>query len=249
MWQMRDVYGVRFGVIAGFSYPGGVDPSVFLFDLDACGIVDLANAGAYDDVSEAAVAWRAMVGESAEGALPSLVPAPEQLHCLVHWDTGMGILHGAESDAALDNWFRARRRIHDVTEALRKRRTPLPPARSLYHDLDTAATVEAFTAWHADRHGAKPDPEVADALATEWLEGCLPGTEHAVSPHRVRFLQALIGDWIDDDPVTVGAKALLPEWARWHAEQSGLPQHLIDRTIAVAAGHTPPAPDCGPDNL
>jgi hypothetical protein len=250
VWQMRDVYGARFGVVAGFSYPGGVDPSVFLFDIDACGIVELANAGVYDDLSEAAAAWRAMVGEAAEGALPSLVQTPEQLHCLVHWDAGTEILRGSEPDAALDNWFRARRRVHDVAEALRERGTPLPAARSLYHDLDTAAAVEAFTAWYAGRHGAKPDPETADALATEWLEGCLPGTEHAASPHRVLFQQALISDWIDD-PVTVAAKALLPEWTRWHAEQAGLPQHLIDRTVAVAVadGHTPTAPHCGPDDL
>src|ERR1039458_4871446 len=53
---------------------------------------------------------------------------------------------------------------------------------------------------------------------------------HAASPHQADQLS----DWIPDHPVTVGAKALLPEWVRRNAEQPDLPGHLIDR--AVAAG-------------
>jgi hypothetical protein len=248
VWQMRDAYGARLGVIAGISYPGGVDPSVFLFDIDACGVVDLVNAGAFDEVAQAAAAWRAMVGDTADGARPSPVDAADRLECLVHWDAGEAVLRGTESDAALDNWFRARRRVHDVADALRRRGMPLPRARSLYHDRDTTPTAEAFTAWHVARDGTEPDPAVVDALATEWLEGCLPGTEHAASPHRVRFMQALIGDWIDD-PVTVAAKALLPVWVRWNGEQAGLPEHLVDRAADIAAGHAPTAPHCGPADL
>jgi len=29
---MQDAYGTRFGVIAEFCYPGGVDPSWYIFD-------------------------------------------------------------------------------------------------------------------------------------------------------------------------------------------------------------------------
>jgi hypothetical protein len=50
VWQVRDVYGGRFAVIAGFEYPGGTDSSVFLFDIDASGFVDLISAGVYDDI-------------------------------------------------------------------------------------------------------------------------------------------------------------------------------------------------------
>jgi hypothetical protein len=49
VWQMLDVYGARFAVIAGFSYPDDVDPSVFLFDIDACGVVNLVLAGFFYD--------------------------------------------------------------------------------------------------------------------------------------------------------------------------------------------------------
>jgi hypothetical protein len=245
VWEMRDAYGARIALIAGFSYPNGVDHSVFLFDIDACGFVELAHAGVFDDVQHAATAWRTMVGDAAKGARPERVETAERLRCLVYCDSGEDILRGSESRAVLDNWFRARRRIHDLAEALRKRGTPLPAARSLYHDLDPDPMAEAFTDWYVRQHGSQPDPQAVGALALEWMEGTLPETWHAISPHRVEFQLALINDWILDDPITIAAKALLPEWVRWHGEQAGLSTHLINRGIAVATGGVRSASDCG----
>jgi hypothetical protein len=80
---MRDAYGTRFGVTAAMSYPGGIDPSVYLMDIDASELIGLAGADVLDDVDEAAAAWREQVGVSAEGLTP--VPAtPESLTCLVY---------------------------------------------------------------------------------------------------------------------------------------------------------------------
>ncbi len=244
VWEMRDAYGARIALIAGFSYPDGVDRSVFLFDIDACGFVQIAHAGVFDDVAQAATAWRALVGDTAEGARPERVESAERLLCLVHCDSGEETLRGTESRAVLDNWFRARRRIHDLADALRRRGMPLPQARSLYHDLDTDPMAKAFTDRHVRRHGTEPDPEAVDALAEEWMEGALPDTWHAASPHRAEFQLTLINDWVPDDPITVAAKALLPEWVRWHGEQAGLPEHLVDRAVAVAAGGARAASDC-----
>jgi hypothetical protein len=39
---------------------------------------------------------------------------------------------------------------------------------------------------------------------------------------------------VPDDPLTGPAKALFPEWVRWHGEQAGLPEHLIDRATEMA---------------
>jgi hypothetical protein len=244
VWEMRDAYGTRIALIAGFSYPDGVDRSVFLFDIDACGVVEIVHAGVFDDVAQASTAWRDLVGDTAGNARPERVETAQRLLCLVHCNLGEDILRGTESRAVLDNWFRARRRIHDLAEALRKRGMSLPTGRSLYHGLDPDPMVTAFTGWYARGHGTEPDPEAVGALAEEWMEGALPDTWHAVSPHRVEFQLSLINDWIPDDPVTVAAKALLPEWVRWHGEQAGLPEHLIDRGVAVAAGGVRAAPDC-----
>ena len=80
--------------------------------------------------------------------------------------------------------------------------------------------------------------------AYEWLEGAMPGTEHLASPHRVAFQLGLIGDWIPDDPITVGVQELMPEWVRFHGEQSGLPETLIAPAIAVATGGELPESEC-----
>jgi hypothetical protein len=244
VWEMRDAYGTRIALIAGFSYPGGVDRSVFLFDIDVCGSIEIVYAGVFDDVAQAATAWRALVGNTADNAAPKRVETAQRLLCLVHCDSGEDILRGTESRTVLDNWFRTRRRIHDLAETLRKRGMPLPAARSLYHDLDTDPMAAAFTSWYVQRHGTEPDPETVDALAQEWTEGTLPDTWYTVSPHRVAFQLALIGDWVSDDPITIAAKALLPEWVQWHGEQADLPEHLVDRAVAVATSGVRAASDC-----
>ena len=89
---MRDAYGARIALIAGFSYPDGVDRSVFLFDIDACGFVEIAHAGVFDDVPQAATAWRALVGDTADSAQPERVETAERLLCLVHCDSSLLLL-------------------------------------------------------------------------------------------------------------------------------------------------------------
>ncbi len=229
---MQDAHGTRFAVIAGFCYPGGIDPSVYLFDIDACGTIRLAGAGVFDDVEQAAAAWREQAGVSAGGLVP--VPATAgSLACLVYCEHAEQILSGREPRALMDNWFRGPRRMRDVTDALRGHGVDLPSPRSLYHDIDFAPMAVEFTGWFSARHGHAPSRDAVEALAEEWLEGMLPGTEHAVSPHRSQFYRELIGDW-RDDPVTDAALALLPEWVRWNGEQAGVAAHLIERAVSAA---------------
>ena len=244
VWEMHDVYGTRFGVIAGFRYPGGTDPSVFLFDIDASKFVRLANAGVFDDMEQAAAAWREFAGEAGANAQPSPVETAERLYCLVHLELEEELLDGSEPRAVMDNWFRANRRLIDLADVLHRRGMPLPEAKSLYHDLDTAQMAEQFAAWHLRRHGSTPDPEVAEVLAEIWLEGALPGTWHAASPHRARSRLDQLNEDFVDDPVVTGAKVLLPEWVRWHGEESRLPKNFLDRSVAAASGERhPPAGD------
>ena len=234
LWQLRDAYGGRIAVIAGFTYPDGVDPSVFLFDLDVGGLASLAGAGTYDDVGQATAAWVAAVGPSADNVSPRPVDDPGTLNAMVQWDHGDSIL-GDEPPAVMENWFRARRRLDAVAEVLRKRRTPLPDWRNLHRDVSVDPAVTAFRDWYLERHGVEPDPEATEALAYEWLEGALPGTERVVAPSRIRYVRGLMSDWVPDDPVTVAATALLPDWIRWNAEQDHLPADLVDRALAEPA--------------
>ncbi|WP_045875870.1 hypothetical protein [Pseudofrankia sp. DC12] len=235
VFHLRDAYGSRFGVIAGFTYPDGIDPSVFLFDVDACDLATVVNAGIYDDVAQAAAAWRAFVGESASNAEPVAARSGDALAFLAYADHGGEVFQGSESDSALDNWFRVSRRLDDLADSLRRRGTPLPRETNLFRDLDPDPLASAFTTWYTDRHGNQPDPEAVNALTDEWIEVQLPGTFHAVSPHRVRHIRALISDWIDD-PVTKETSALLPDWIRWHAEQTDLPEPLLAASLAATEG-------------
>jgi len=237
---MRDAYGTRFGVIADFSYPGGADPSAYLLDFDASGFTVLAGAGVFDDVERAAAAWRDQVGVSAEGLTPAPATA-ESLACLVSYEHGEMFISGNESRTQMDNWFRGPRRIHEVIGALHERGVVLPKYSPRYHDIDVAPMADPFAKWYSERHGHEPGRDAVEALAEEWLEGMLPGTEHSVSPHRSEFFRELISDW-RDDPVTDAALALLPEWVRWNGEQSGVPAPLIERAVSAAsAGPDQPA--------
>jgi len=44
-------------------------------------------------------------------------------------------------------------------------------------------------------------------------------------------------DWIPDDPVTVAARTLLPDWIRWNAEPDHLPPLLLDQALAATTDH------------
>ena len=227
--KMRDVYGSRLGFIAEYAYPGGVDPSVFLFDVDASDLIEFRQPGVHDDVPSAAAAWRAAVGDSAKDAEPVEVRSPEELLALV--EVTRGHVMGDESRAALDNWFRAPRRIEDLAAARPNR--GLPRARSLFDNIPLEAMSDAFTSWYVDRHHVQPDQVAVEDLAETWLEGALPETYHSVSPGRIRMMHALAGDW-NDQSAAEAALALLPEWVRWHGEQAGVPVDLLEEAVRTA---------------
>ncbi|MFF3468123.1 hypothetical protein ACWCQN_41750 [Streptomyces sp. NPDC001984] len=237
IWALRDVYGSRLGVIAATVYPGGMDPAVYLFDIDACGFVVLAGGGTYDDVEQAAEAWRAAVGAAAAGAgaKPLAEAGTEALRCLTEVDLTEISIFGTEPRAVWDEWFRALRRIHDVSAALERRGSSLPAAIDLYHDVDVTPTLEAFTAWLQQRRSETIDEEIVEALVAEWLAGVLPDTADSVSPHRIVHNLTLINDWDSSHPVTIGVKRLLPDWVRFLAWRSGIPQAAADAALATLA--------------
>ncbi|MFI6300946.1 hypothetical protein ACIBCH_03655 [Amycolatopsis thailandensis] len=222
IWEMRDVYGTRLAVIAAYSYPG-----VYLFDVDMSGLSALTDGGVYDDVEQAAAAWRKKHGGDAE---PREVTDTGRLAGLAGCDF---LVIGDESRDALDNWYRAQRRLEDLDATLRKRKTPLPPHRSFFDDADPAEMARPFAAWHIERYGNEPDPMVVEDLAEEWMGGLVPDTRFSASPDRIRYYQEVIGDW-RDHPHRPAAQALLPKWVRWLGERAGLPSPLVEGMVAQA---------------
>lgn len=240
VWRMQDAYGTRLAVLAGMSYPHGANPSVFLFDIDACGLTTVTHAGAYDDLAQAAAAWRMSVGATAEGAEPVEVRSGEQLSCLAHCYIGGDMVSGDEARDVLDNWFRANRCIQDLAHALRKSPRLWPDSESPYSDSDIETMATEFSSWYTERHGTAPDQDTVEALTEEWLEGTLAETRYSISPHRVEFHTELIdAEWLPDHPATAAIKSMFVDWAGWLAERSGLPAELADRVTGQAALHGP----------
>jgi len=83
IWAMRDDYRTRFAVLAGCGYPGGVDPHVFLLDIDACVTATPADAAVFDSLDQAVAAWREGKGDTARTARPEPVTDYSQLGFLV----------------------------------------------------------------------------------------------------------------------------------------------------------------------
>jgi hypothetical protein len=238
VWKLTDMYGSRFGLLASYEYPGEDLPVIFLFDTEAGSIpVQFITPGLYEKFPDAVAAWRSAVGDTAGESEPEpeLVEQDEDLEPLAQVISERDYVMGTETRATMDNWFRAARRIEELADARMDRGDSFPSPQYLYHNFDAGPLVGEFAAWYNARHGGQPDLPATAALAEDWLEGVLPQVWHSVSPARVDAQLAMFkDDWIPDDPMTPIARALFPDWVRWHGEQSGLPEHLIDRAADMA---------------
>jgi hypothetical protein len=227
VWEMHDAYGCRFGFMASFAYPQGVDPHVFLFDVDTSAFAVLAGGGTFDSVEAAADDWRARVGDAAGQAQPQPVESADHLAYVADCHLAANMFIGDETRNVMDNWLRADRRFADLVDVLEKRGMPLPQPKP-DDGVDPGPMADEFTAWHVERYGTKPDTQAVEALVAEWMETTHPDTWYRISPRRVGFVRALINDWVADHPATIGASALLPQLVRWLGERSGLQEELIN---------------------
>lgn len=228
---IRDSYGTRLGVIAGFSYPGRTEPVTWLLGIDGGGFITIAEAGTFGSSDEAAEAWRAAVGQSADSAVPGAVDADALtfLTACVQSDQFVG---GRESRSRMDSWYRAYRRLDDIAKALSERGMELPWERTRTlraQPVNPALMAGEFTAWYTGRRGQAPDAEIVEDVAGEWLDCVVPGTERLISPTRTTLFRALIGDW--RKPYATSGVGLLTEWVRWLGEESRLPEALIEQAL------------------
>ncbi|HET9970312.1 MAG TPA: hypothetical protein VFQ68_18910 [Streptosporangiaceae bacterium] len=233
---IRDSYGTRLGVIAGFSYPGRAEPVTWLLDIDGGGFITIAGAGTSGSPDEAAGAWRAAVGQSADPAVPGAVDAGA-LTFLAACAQSEQFAGGRESRSRMDSWYRACRRLDDIVKALSERGMELPWERTRTpraQPADPAPMIGEFSAWYAGRRGRAPDAEIVEEVAGEWLDCVVPGTERLISPTRTTLFRALIGDW--REPYAAPGVALLTEWVRWLGEESGLPEALIEQALGSDQG-------------
>jgi hypothetical protein len=230
--RLRDAWGTRYAVIAGFSYDGR-DRSVFLFDVNADFYNNLVSAGDFDDAEQAAAVWQRTVGDTARDARIEPVDRIDQLDCLIHLDMDEAAQPSDLDRSVSDNWFGAQRRLAELRIVLRRWQPGPIVAGSLFR-VDTDPAVAEFSRWYRGRHGSNPDHEATAALADEWMSGVIPETRLSASPGRVHHQCSLIGDWIDDE-IKHAAIAMLPDWVVWLADRAGYAQPLRTRLADATA--------------
>lgn len=219
---LRDVYGLRFGVLAQVTGPGG-QPRTYLYDIDLChGSYQVLDSGYHPDTATAVAVWRDLVGASGARAKPR--PAPDDL--LAHVLPGAGLIDGLFGQPLTTRQFtetyRGDRIASAVADALEVTGRPIAwPAADPQRAADLASTlVERFTAWAADNGVVLPPAEgPGDDVVTWFLHDWVsPGmTEElalACSPHRIAAFTAYLNDDWQPEQRTRALQMLHP-WARF----------------------------------
>jgi hypothetical protein len=238
---LRDAYGLRFGVLAQVTGPGG-HPRTYLYDVDLChGFGQVLGSGYYPDTAAATSAWRDLVGASAATAEPG--PASDDL--LPHVLPGGGLIDGMFGRPLTAGHFaelyRGDRIVFAIADALEAAVRPVTwsnddPQQAT--DLATALT-ERFKAWAVSSEVALPpsngpDDDVVTWLLHDWVS---PGMSEELaltcSPHRIAAFTAYLNDdWLDDQ-LTQALQVLHP-WALFCLEHTGVSGRAREDTLAWA---------------
>lgn len=238
---LRDAYGLRYGVLAEVTGPGGA-ARTYLFDVDLChGFYQVLTSGYHPDATAATAAWRDLVGAGAAGAQPE--PAPDDLLPRVLPGGGVidGLFGAPLSPSHFTEMYRGDRIVSAVTNALKTAGRPIVwPAHDGQQAADVAtALAERFTAWAADNAVALPPSDGPDDDVVGWLlhDWVSPGmTEQlalACSPHRVAAFTAYLNDdWQDEQRTR--ALQVLPAWTRFCLDHTTLAQQAREEVLVWA---------------
>jgi hypothetical protein len=239
-----DAYGSRFLITVEFERAGLT--RWYAWDIDACGYEAVTvDAGAFDSSVSALESWRAAVGETA-AACAALGPVDDA----ARWDLIASLLPqieaygrmGGETSAQLGEYHRARRLAQEVREGAR-----FPgrvPAADSAREEQVRGWAEQFASRLSERepgHAFAFDVnELAAELAETWAGEVPTQLFLTCSPHRVAAkVRAVHGFYRED--FAAALQDLLPQWVRWIAQQTGLPEHLLERSLAYCDGQTHPA--------
>lgn len=239
-----DAYGSRFLVTAEFERAGRV--RWYAWDIDACGYEAVTvDAGFHESSASALERWRAAAGETSTGSA-----ALEPVDDAARWGRVASLLPeietygriGGESAAQLGEYHRSRRLARAVREATRFPDT-VPGTESGSVEL-VRKWADQFATWLSAREPGRAYAfdihELAPALAETWAGQVPQELFLTCSPHRVAAkVRACHGFYRAD--FATALQELLPHWVRWIGEQTGLAQHLLERSLDYCDGRSHPA--------
>jgi hypothetical protein len=245
---LHDAYGLRFGVLAHVTGPGGATRT-YLYDVDLChGDPKVLASGYHADTAAATAAWRGLVGPSAAHAEP--VPADDDLlpHVLPTAGLRDPFFDRPLSDDHFTEIFRGDRVAFAIADALEAAGRPLAHHRS--DPTEASALVDElvrrFRAWAATAgvelpSEGGPDDDVVAWLLDDWVSpGMTEDFALACSPHRIAAFTAYVeDDWVPTHRTR--ALALLEPWARYCLEHGNVIGEAAEHTLdwARRAVHEP----------
>jgi hypothetical protein len=238
---LRDAYGLRFGVLAQVTGPGG-QPRTYLYDIDLChGFYQVLDSGYHPDTATAVAVWRDLVGTSGAGAEPQ--PVPDDL--LPHILPGSGLIDGMFGQPLTAHQFtemyRGDRIVSAVADALETAGRPIAwPASDPQRAANLAAALtERFKAWAA-ANGVTlppsdgPDDDVVTWLLHDWVSPGMTGElALACSPHRIAAFTAYLNDDWQPEQRTRALQALHP-WARFCLEHQSVTGQAAEEVLGWA---------------
>ncbi|HEY1916147.1 MAG TPA: hypothetical protein VGH27_11300 [Streptosporangiaceae bacterium] len=232
----RDVYGSRFLLVAPFSYDSDVPDHWYAWDIDTCWILNIVGAGAFGSAEDALTEWQHAVGS---GAGTELSPSTSETTAgLLRTALATGPLSdmmvGSEPRELIREYYRLRRRAHDLTAATAPSAAEAPSDGG---EEDHGPMREAFLGWYAARHD-DPPPDVADSvdiILYQWNPSAFAGerSRYACSPHRIEMTARLIRDGYYPEDANAALR-LLPEWTQWCIGQSEISGDFAARSRAAA---------------
>ncbi|MDM4719031.1 hypothetical protein QTQ03_05250 [Micromonospora sp. WMMA1363] len=236
----HDAYGSRWAVVAPFASVGGRD-RWYLWDVDTCGYeIATVYSGFYPSAESALAAWSESVGHAAAEATLTAVDDAETLGALLGGEVEQFRI-GGESQEQYSEFLRSRRLGRAAREAARGVRGRACGGLTVQEASEGFAQRLRRIGYH-DRpagDGSGEGPAGADDLAAEladsWFQRDHPRLYPLCSPHKVAATVLHLCDYYQDD-FAAELVAVLPEWIRFLAEQTGMAEELTDRCLAYASG-------------
>ncbi|MEY9889945.1 hypothetical protein ABIA31_003602 [Catenulispora sp. MAP5-51] len=237
LWS-RDVYSLRFAIVAPFFASVGASDRWYLWDIDLCSGSPFTVGGGYFPTAEEAFAeWRAAVGPEAAGR-SQLEPVTDADLAASFFPRASDNYYARESASQYAEYFRSRRLGQELS-ASSQLGVRVHTRTHAELQAECAAVADAWAAEFAAWRAQKRDCHDADAtdyreLSQVWISLKYPELSYNCSPHGMAMTAVSVRLLFDAD-YALALCRLFPDLAAWLSERALLPSVSADRLQGCAA--------------